>query len=73
MAKGEIIAIRDVAMELARPTEASHKEITYKIDGLGPYVVYMPMAEFTPERVLDLIRTRVKEWTLIVGKSIEVK
>ena len=71
MAKGEITAIRDVAMNLADPTTFTHKEVQYRIDGQGPYALYIPIAEYSAKRAQELIAARVREWGEVVGKPIE--
>lgn len=73
MAKGEITAIRDVAMNLARPTEFTHKEVHYQIDGGAVQVFFMPLSDFTPQKALEVLGQKVKEWAMIVGKSVEAK
>lgn len=73
MARGEITAIRDVAMNLADPTTVTHKEVQFRIDGQGPYVVFIPLSEFTGQRARDMVTQRVKEWAEVVGKAIEAK
>ena len=73
MAKGEIVAIRDVAMNLADPTSFTHKEIQYRIDGQGPYVVYLPSEQFSADKALEIIKQKVKDWAATVGRGIESK
>lgn len=73
MAQGEIVSVRDVAMNLAHPTETTHKEIQYRVDGMGPYAIYLSVGEYTPAKALELVKGKIAEWAAIVGKSIEVK
>ena len=73
MARGEITAVRDVAMNLVDPTTFTHKEVQFRIDGQGPYVIFIPLSEFTPQKARDMVGMRVKDWAATVGKSIEEK
>ena len=73
MARGEIIAIRDVAFNLADPTTFTHKEVQFRIDGQGPYVIFIPLADFSAQKARDMVAQRVKEWSEVVGKTIEGK
>ena len=73
MAKGEITLMRDVASNLARGMEFTHKEVHYTIDGSPVMVFFLPLAEFTPQKAQDLLAQKVKEWALTVGKSSETK
>ena len=71
MAKGDIIGMRDVASNLARPMEFTHKEVHYTIDGSPTMVFFIPVAEFTPQKAQELLALKVKEWAQTVGKTQE--
>lgn len=71
MAKVETTSLRDVAMNLADPTTITHKEVGYRIDLQGPYFLYIPVAEYSSKRALELVSQKKKEWEEVVGKAIE--
>ena len=71
MAKGQIIAMRDVASNMARPMEFTHKEVHYQIDGGMTMVFFIPLAEFTPQKAQEMLAQKVKEWAQTVGKTQE--
>lgn len=73
MAKGEIAAIRDIALNLADPMTMTHKEVQFRIDGQGPYVLYLPIEQYTAEKAIELVLKKVKEWSQVVGKALEQK
>ena len=73
MAKGQIVAIRDIARNMADITTPTDKEIRYTVDGTGPYVFYMSIDGFTPEKARAMLQQRVEEWAKTVGKEVEVK
>ena len=71
MAKGEIISMRDAATNFARPTEFTHKEVHYTIDGSAEMIFFLPLAEFTPQKAQEVLGQKVREWAQTVGKSQE--
>ena len=71
MAKGEITSMRDAATNFARPTEFTHKEVHFTIDGSPEMVFFIPLSEFTPQKAQDLLALKVKEWAQTVGKTQE--
>lgn len=71
MAKAEIVAIRDVAADFARQTEVTHKELQYTIDGKGPFLAYIPIADFSPAKARALVEGKAKEWAQTTGALTE--
>ena len=71
MAKGEITFMRDAATNFARPTEFTHKEVHYTIDGSTEMIFFIPLAEFTPQKAQEMLGQKVREWAQTVGKSQE--
>ena len=71
--KAEIFSIREVPSPFAARIGQLDKEVQYRIDGMGPFVLYVPVEEYAPKVVMDRLAARVKEWAEVVGKTVELK
>ena len=70
MAKADITAIRDVAGNLADPFTITHREVQYRLDGQGPYMLYIPVSEYSAKRAHELVEQKRKDWEAVVGKTL---
>lgn len=70
MAKGMIVAIRDVPGDARRPRELTHKEVSFTIDDTGPFSLLVPLEEYTPQKATAMVQAKVHEWAEVVGKPI---
>ena len=73
MAKAEIISIREVPSLQGARLGQMDKEVQYRIDGIGPFVVYIPVEDYSPKAAMERVQARLKEWAEVVGKTLEQK
>jgi len=73
MAKGEITAIRSLALRPGDPVTITHKQITFVIDGRDTHVLTLPAEGFTPAVAEAAVQRAVQEWAAVVGKTYEQK
>lgn len=73
MARADITHIRDVPSPVASRLGMTDKEIGYRIDNMGPFLLYIPIEDYTPQEALKRIQVKLKEWAEVVGKTLEQK
>lgn len=73
MAKAEIVQIRETMSPRPERMGRMDMEIAYKIDGMGPYMVYVPSDSYTPAEGLKAVQAKAAEWAAVVGKVVEAK
>lgn len=73
MAKGVITSIREIPSPMSARLGQMDKEIQYRIEGVGPFAIYIPLEDYDPQKAADLVKAKIAEWAKIVGKEIEVK
>lgn len=70
MAKASIVNKRDVVSFDPRRAGAMDVEVTYTIDGQGPFVVLVPSESYSAAQVRKVIEAKLREWDEIVGQEI---
>ena len=71
--KAEILSVREVNSPLTARMGQLDKEVQYRIDGMGPFVLYIPLEDYSLKVVQEKVQARLKEWAEVVGKTFEVK
>lgn len=71
--KAEVTSMREIPSPFADRIGQLDKEIQYRIDGQGPFYLYIPVNEYTPKALLERLQARVQEWAGAVGLTVEQK
>ncbi len=71
--KAEVTSIREIPSPFTARIGQLDKEVQYRIDGQGPFYLYIPVEEYTPKALQERLQGRVQEWAAAVGLTVENK